>query len=70
MIRIVTGSYYQNLFSSRDLNIDQLSRQRYDNFKCNGTETFLSQCLHDGPYPYKCYSEGYAGVICQNHGML
>ena len=47
-----------------------LPRKRYDNFKCNGTEMFLSQCLNDGPYPYKCYSGDYAGVICQNHGIV
>lgn len=54
--------------SSWEVNIDQLPRQRYDSFKCSGTEASLSQCLSDGPYPYKCYSEGYAGVTCKDYG--
>lgn len=58
-----------NPYSSWDVNIDQFPRQRYDNFKCTGTETSLSQCVSDGPYPYKCYSEGYAGVTCQSYGI-
>lgn len=61
-------TFFLKSYSSWAVNIDQLPRQRYDSFKCNGTEAFLSQCPSDGPYPYKCYSEGYAGVTCQNHG--
>ena len=46
----------------------RLPRKRYDNFKCNGKESSLSECFSDGPFPYKCYSESYAGVNCQNNG--
>lgn len=66
-----TAHITRHAYSSLGVIVDNmLPRKRYDNFKCNGTEASLSQCPSDGLYPYKCYSGGYAGVVCQNYGII
>lgn len=53
------------LYSSGSV-LGWLPWKRYDNYSCTGSEATLSECSHNGPYPYKCLSSQYAGVVCSD----
>ena len=73
IIVIIMVYIYIYIYSPNDIvRSKELAWKRYSHFDCSGDENRLTGCDFVGPYPYKCQSTYYAGVVCtkESEGKL